>query len=87
MRADYEVSLTGTAALCLDVALVRSSSPEYSAIRYVKRVRGRARKRQVLPSRDIDAPPAGTCRNCGMIGQHLTAAACIASLRDRLARW
>jgi len=34
-----------------------------------------------------DAVPRAMCGRCGMLGQHQTAAACIAALRDRLARW
>ena len=41
----------------------------------------------ITPAKPSDGIPLGTCRRCGIAGEHTTPVACIEALRDRLARW
>ena len=72
-------SMTGcSAAMAADAALYLD-----------RQVHGkrRQRPRALPPARAVDALPAGTCWRCGVVGEHVTAAACIDALRERLARF
>ena len=41
--------------------------------------------RRVQQPTHVDRVPNGTCRRCGLVGEHSTAMECIEGLRDRLA--
>ncbi len=73
---------------CSD-AIVMDAAPELDRWENARRLQRSYQKpqkpRPLAAARAEDQIPPGTCRRCGFVGNHPTAAACISALRDRLA--
>lgn len=61
--------------------------PETRETHHVQHRAARLQPAVILPPKSSDAIRPGTCRRCGITGEHSTAVDCIDALRDRLARW